>query len=1422
MWNGYVYGLDVGSTTAKLVILDLDFRVHHESGERTYGKPLETACRLLEAIPRNLYPDQGARIIYTGTAGRLLLDVLGGDFINEIIAHTTAAIHFYPHVRTILDMGGQDTKLMTLSPGADQRPQIEDFSLNNLCAAGTGSFLDQQAERLGLTIQQFSELATRSDNPARLAGRCTVFAKSDMIHLQQNAVPDCDIVAGLCMAVVRNLKATLTRGKRLRAPMVFQGGVAANLGVQAALRSVFSLGRDELVIPSHHRTMGAIGAALYAMQQGEENLTFRGLDALRSHLMSRPARVKRHSVLAPPSNRQKDDKAFMVQAGASNPVFACRDADLDPVQGILGIDVGSVSTKMVVIEPLRGEVIASYYGPTAGHPLDALQYGLGALNQDLPAGVRITAVGTTGSGRHLAGDFVGADAVINEITAQAEAAVFLDPKVDTIFEIGGQDSKYISLQNGTVVDFMMNRACAAGTGSFLEEQAGRLGIGLEDFGDLALSARSPVKMGERCTVFMESDLVHYLQQGVSTPDLVAGLSYSIVQNYLNKVVEERPVGKRIFYQGATALNLGVVAAFEAILGRKIIVPPNCNLTGAMGAALLAGKAKKEVSAFRGFDITATPYEMRTFECTACPNQCSISQVKVSGRRPLFYGGRCERYERGVHTRQKELPDLVERRQEALLDDCYQTLEEARSCPRGAVGLPLALLFHEWLPFFSAFFKELGFGPVISGPTTKALIRLGVENVVNEPCFPVKVAHGHVLTLIQAGVERIFFPSFIDLPGHGKGPAQVCPYVQGFPYTLSASVDFSAHDTEFLSLPLRIGGKAGIGRKIIRDLAHLFQTSRRQVTRGVEAGWMAQRRFNERTRKLGDDVISRLSDGDRAVVLVGRPYNALDPGSNLDLHRKLRRLGMTVLPMDALPLEAYFDQVPEIESMYWSYGQKILSAGAAIRDNPHLDCVYVTNFGCGPDSFLLHFFREILGDKPFLEIEIDEHSADAGALTRLEAFLDTVGAKKSGKKSHKINSEDPVEGIEKKRPTMSHAPIHLLKQRTIYLPHMSDHAYALAAAITACGGHAEVLFPSDEESVTIGLEHTSGKECYPAILTTGDMIKLTRRADFSPEKAAFFMPSGGGPCRFGQYHRLHRRVLNNMGLGEVPIYTPVQDISLYDELGIMGKGFSRLAWQGIVAVDLLDRLTRSIRPYALDQQGVDRLYSHSLERLCAAVSDKQSLAPILHDIRQSYEKVKVQRRRDPVVVGIVGEIYTRVNPYANAFLVRELEALGVEVWLPTVSEWIFYINFTARRRAWRSRSWREYMKQTLENHVQVKDVQRLEAAMGPLPGGREPLTKDLLAWAAPFVSDEFEGETVLSVGKAVEYLHLGVAGLINVMPFSCMPGNIVNAILTSVRARVGSRPFLALSCDGQQNTGRRLRLEAFAHQAKKNGFSPAGQ
>jgi predicted CoA-substrate-specific enzyme activase len=1392
MTDKFVFvGIDIGSISANTVVLDGERNILEEDYTRTKGEPLETACKILSDLIDRYGQDSIKLVAATGMGGKLIAPLIGAVFTNEVIAQAKATEVFHPEVKTVIEMGGQDAKIILLAPdGAKGRVRMEDFQMNSVCAAGTGSFLDQQATRLGLTIEEFGRLALKSKNPPRVAGRCSVFAKSDMIHLQQIATPDYDIVAGLCYAVARNFKATIGKGKNFKRPVAFQGGVAANPAVRKAFKDVLELSDSEYIVPEHFASMGALGAVFTSLDRDELG-AFKGLEALNEYIHAGRKQEKSLEKLKTPADHPSQTETstgYRLERGNKVDVY-------------LGLDVGSTSTNVVLIDG-GGRLVAKRYLMTEGRPIEAVRTGLDSVWKECGNYVNVVGVGTTGSGRYLTGDFVGADVVRNEITAQATAAAAIDPEVDTIFEIGGQDSKYISLNDGVVVDFEMNKVCAAGTGSFLEEQAERIGINIKkEFSDLALNCDRPAPMGDRCTVFIESDMLHHQQRGVAKDGIVAGLSYSIVHNYLNRVVGDRRIGDRIFCQGGTAANLGVVAAFEKVTGKKITVPVHHDVTGAIGAAILAMREKDphKKTSFKGFDLSRKKYTLSSFECKDCSNLCEVRKVDMEGEEPLHYGSRCEKYDvNRAESKENPLPDLY-REREKLLFSSYKGKNPGKDAP--VVGIPRILMIYELYPFWKAFFNELGYKVRLSSPTNKPIIREGVERIVAETCFPVKVSHGHIQDLIDKGVRKIFLPSIVNMKPakEGHNHTVLCPYVQTMPYLSGAAFDFDGLGVEVLKPVIHFNQREAGLKKEFYEFGKTLRRGKRAVDRALNAAFNAQDEFGKSLIARGKEVVEGLGQGDTALVIVGRSYNTIDSGLNLEIPKKLRDMGVLAIPFDMLPVDEVIDDEMARE-MYWKNGQRILAVAKLLKNDPRLFAVYITNFGCGPDSFITHFFKEISSGKPFLQLEIDEHSADAGAITRCEAFLDSLRNIKDKRVSVRKEKEAT------RRKTLA---------KKIYVPNMSDGSYALAAAFEACGIEAEVIPEPDSESLRLGRAYTSGRECYPNILTTGDMVKMTRRPDFDPEKSAFFMPSSKGPCRFGQYNRYHRLILDELGLSQVPVYAPDQDGTFYKELGMVDGNFSRLGWWGIAAVDLLEKMLRETRPYEKTPGMTERVYWECIHKVCSAIRAKRFPAEELSYAREAFGKIPTLKPGTKPVIGVVGEIYVRSNRFSNENIVLTLESLGAEVRVPPVGEWIYYTNFFSKRRNWQRRQYGDYFRAVINDFFQRLDEKKMENIIdGDLRGGHEPKTRQILDKAAPYLPETFEGEAVLSVGKVMDYILKGAHGIINVMPFTCMPGTVVNGILKKVREEDINTPFINMVYEGIADTNTNTRLEAFVHQARE--------
>ena len=953
--------------------------------QRLQGSPIQSTFDMLKEFYEHVPEQEVEGIRVTGSGSQLIAKILGIYFENEFRAIAKGTRVFYPQVRTVFEMGGEASKYMRLEPTSkSEYLGIVDYETSGDCAAGTGSFIDQQASRLLYTVEEVGPAACGASCAARIAGRCSVFAKTGMMHAQQKGYSTDQILRGLCDAVARNFKSSIVKGRQVTKPAAFIGAVAVNDGVRNALRQAFKLEESDFLVPELYCWLGAVGAAMFEAEEWRKR-TFKSIHQLQQHAAS------------------KKDFAFSDPLLMSN-VVLLRDrvkatgrqrTNGHKIEAYLGIDVGSVSTNLVATDA-EGNVLHEIYLRTQGRPIEVVDRGLAEIEAELGDVLDIRGVGTTGSGRELIGELVGADTVNDEITAHKTGATHVCRQlgmemVDTIFEIGGQDSKFISINDGVVVDFTMNEACAAGTGSFLEEQAEKMGVAIkEEFARRALASTSPARLGERCTVFMERDVTGLMHKGAEVDDLCAGLAYSVALNYLNRVVRGRRIGNVIFFQGGTAYNDAVAAAFSQILGKPIIVPPHNGVVGAIGMALIARdrmKTSGRPSRFRGYSLHRVNYTAREFVCHACSNLCDMKEFNIEGERS-YWGDKCsDKFRKRARTdRQPVIEDLLDYRDKLL--------EESWTGPRGGrptVGIPRSMYFYDRFPFWCAYFQELGFDVLVSSSTDRKIAALGEELTVAEPCFPVKLAHGHVQELLDHGADYILLPNAINSEApESKVDSHLCPWNQTLPFVVRAVPQLENVREKFLAPTVHFRFGRTHVEKELGDFARGLKIPRRTSDRAVMAAYAAQGAFTDALLEAGAQALRTLHEtGEPALVLVGRAYNLYDRSGNCDIPRKLRTLyGANVIPMDFLPLD--LEDITEVNpNMYWNSGRKILAAAKLTRHYRNLHLVYITNFKCGPDSYIKSFMQEASG-KPSLVLQFDGHSNDAGFITRCEAYLDSKG------------------------------------------------------------------------------------------------------------------------------------------------------------------------------------------------------------------------------------------------------------------------------------------------------------------------------------------------------------------------------------------------------------------------------------------------
>ena len=1121
----YALGIDIGASSVKLVL------IHDDAVAAAWDGPChpglaEVLREGLQALP--IPEAEPVSICAVDSNADLLQCALPGlPTIGTIPAVAEGVRALYPDAGCIIEIGSQSARFIT---NLQERAPV--FSVNEHCAGGTGSFFEDQMTRLGMTIEDFSALTEQAAQIPRISGRCAVFAKSDIVHRQQEGVTTPDILLGLCYAMIRNYKATVVRNLPVKKPMVFCGGVTRNAGVIRAIRDVFELSEGELLVPEEALYMGALGAANAAVRaaarRGSDSPAGTAAPAGNSsrtasaggaflctagELLSAVETVS-HSAHLAGEHLQHLALAPDEQSLLCDPV----PTGVIPTEGcFLGIDIGSTSTDLVLTGP-DGELVDFQYLRTAGNSERAVRKGLSSIRSRFGE-VPIRGVAVTGSGRERIGRMIGADVVRDEITAQARGAAACVPDVDTVFEIGGQDSKYISLKDGEVVDFQMNKICAAGTGSFVEEQSARMGIPLKDFGQKALQAEQPTALGERCTVFIETAISASAAAGASEEDLCAGLCHSIVRNYLHKVVGSKRVGERIVLQGGVAYNPGIVAAFQSACGGRVTVNPYFAISGAYGAALMAQEAVGTApSRFRGYDFDDAPQ-------TAKGSDRQIQQNKA------FFG----------------------KARELLLEGYTGEIDPRKK----TVGVPYCLMIHRFFPMANAFFQSLGYNVLLSDSSNEETVRLSQLKAEGETCYPVKLMYGHMQQLIDRHVDYIFMPSIHTIKhetshvAHNYG----CVYMQTAPRSIARALKLEEKGITLLNpeFDLDFGQQAmamsmvGIGSKILGKPKPL-------CLKAMMSGAAAVKKHGAAVEEQGRQLLASIRPEDKVLVLITRNYGVSDPILNMGIPQLLLERGCKVITLSHLPGHD-LDISAEYPNLYWPFGQHIISGAKLIAHHPNLYAVYLTNHGCGPDSMLTHLFRKEMGDKPYLQIEVDEHFSPVGVITRIEAFLNTL--------SHRPAAALPADFDIKKvdiRPTpVTAAPV---KGIPLYLQANGAYSPFLEAYCRRLGFDARTLPAITDHALALGRAETSAKEYLPFTAMFGSVLAQCESMakhdsaarsgpDLSaaaPDKSAAAPASDGVPVQFlvpqtlgaeadGEYAQVIQTILERRGFSNAIIDAP---------------------------------------------------------------------------------------------------------------------------------------------------------------------------------------------------------------------------------------------------------------------------------------------
>jgi len=1400
-------GINIGSTSLKMVLAEEGRPIWFSSTphEGDFGaaakKLLEEGSAFMPQTP------SGIPTLVTGNEGRFMFDAAG---TLEPLCVEAALKALSLAADAVVSMGGEDLIVYSL----DKSGKIVNNFSGNKCASGTGEFLKQQLARMDMTLDDIEKVSD-SAKVYPLSTRCSVFMKSDCTHrLNKREATKDDIVLSLSDVMAVKVIDFLKRAKVTSGRVVLTGGITLNRHIIRFIRE--KAPNIEFIIPQTAPVFEALGAAVLATASG--------------------------TPLPPVEKLLKPNEIRFAPLGAlrdwTSKVRSFDKAGGKVISGrkyILGVDGGSTTTKACLVDMETDEIVASHYGRTHGDPVKALKECLAIIQDKVVAdtgskAIDIRLVSTTGSSREILGVFLETPGVYNEIIAHSVGTTYFDSGVETIFEIGGQDAKYVLLKNGVPIDYAMNEACSAGTGSFLEESAaGDLSIhSAKDIGPIALNADAPLKFGEHCSAFINSDIRKAVQQGASRENITAGIVCSIVANYLNRVVGNRTIGGKIFLQGGVAKNPAVPLAFAMLLDKEILVPPSPELMGCFGVALLSkrkhadGLLEERPVVIDDLLNREIGYE-RVFTCQACENLCPIqvlsiasSDSKESASRKYMFGGRCNKYT-NMRKQVKDVPvfDYVEKRQKMIFEEYAAPLGENKK-RNYTVGIPRAFSTHTLYPLYSWFFHELGIKTFLSSEVAHE----GVARAESTYCFPAEIAHGAVQDCLNKGADFVLLPHFRDMPSYEeKVHANFCPITQGLPYYIEKA--FPDVDKKKW-LPLVVSFKFGEEKAL-----ELFQVMNEKLGIGEEETKAAfekalakQNEYLAAAKKMGIEALEDARKADRPVIAVlGRPYNAFTPEANMGIPRKFTTRGYSIVPFDILP----FDDEEIFSNMYWYYGQQDVKAASLLKKEDNVYITFVTNFSCAPDSFILHYLKWIMGQKPFLVLELDSHSADAGVDTRVEAFLDIIDgyrAKKSELETERFDNGwkfvyDPSASSPEDQLRLDNAKsgekvrIRSNKRVKILLSNMGAISTEyMGAAVRSFGINAEALPVATGKTIQIARSHASGKECVPSHLVLGSALQFFWSEKYRKDELyLLFVPITTGPCRTGQYYIFYENLFKDLRLENVVVFILSADNS-YNELG---PGFAKEMWKGLVLSDYLKDIQNSLLTVAADPVSATAAYEKSWRNVMHAVEHKpKDLWKELTNVARDLKKVPLKKKvSDCPKVLVVGEIYVRRDDFAVGELTELMSERGIVVKVAGISEWIHYLDFVREyalnkllklrkpgRRLF-SKPWRDLRILEIEDwwkHSIEKKVISILGPTGLIPETPHDMHKIMEYTQEHFVNLELNSEIAVSSGSAAAAMEAGYSGIVNISPFACLIGRVIEGLFTPW-ARERNYPILSVEVDG---------------------------
>ncbi|MBP2033664.1 putative CoA-substrate-specific enzyme activase [Clostridium algifaecis] len=1359
MKNLFHVGLDVGSTTVKIVVSDIKDSVIYSKYQRHFSDIKSTIAKVIKEAYEKL-KDSDITIMVTGSGGLSVSKWLNIPFIQEVVACTNTIERFIPKTDVAIELGGEDAKITFFDAGIDQR-------MNGTCAGGTGAFIDQMASLLQTDAMGLNELAKNYKVIYPIAARCGVFAKTDIQPLLNEGAAKEDIAVSVFQSVVNQTISGLACGKTIKGNVAFLGGPLYFLSeLRKRFIDTLKLTKDQVIFPKNSQLFVAHGAAI-SSKDGEIK-SFESLIDRLGHLndfVSDDVQTLRPLFI---------DENELSEFKKRHATSVVKRKDLNNYSGncYLGIDAGSTTTKAVLIDE-EGTLLYSFYGSNHGNPLNASIKILKDVYSKLPKTCKIANSAVTGYGEGLIKAALSMDIGEVETVSHYKAAEFFQPGVDFILDIGGQDMKCIKVKDGVIDNIMLNEACSSGCGSFIETFANSLNMKIEDFAKAAESSKMPVDLGSRCTVFMNSKVKQAQKEGLSVGDISAGLSYSVIKNALFKVIKIRDpkaLGKKIIVQGGTFYNDAVLRAFELISEREVIRPDIAGLMGAFGAAIISKERFEE-----GYESTLLKLEeLESFHtevnmrrCGKCANNCLLTINEFSDGNKFISGNRCERGA-GVENAHSDIPNIFDYKYKRIFNYIPLKKEEAI---RGQVGIPRVLNLYENYPFWFTFFTKLKFRVEISPRSTKRLYSLGMETIPSESaCYPAKLVHGHIMSLVNRGVKFIFYPC---IPYEQKEQAEAdnhynCPMVTSYPEVIKNNMDVLAEqNVDFRNPFLPLDNKNRLIKRLTEELS-AFNISEKEIKGAVEAAYAEDRKVKQDIKNKGKEVVEYLNKtGKKGIVLAGRPYH-IDPEINHGIPNIITSYGMAVLTEDSV---ASFGEVerPLRVVDQWVYHSRLYAAASFVAKQNNLELIQLNSFGCGLDAVTTDQTQEILNryEKLYTVLKIDEVS-NLGAITirirSLKAALDERNA--SGFKPHKITEVDKKVIFTKE----------MRKKHTILCPQMAPiHFQFIEEAFNASGYKLKILPSVDKKAVDEGLKYVNNDACYPSIMVVGQIIEALKSGKYDIDNTSVLISQTGGGCRATNYIGFIRKALKEAGMEKVPVIS-LNVVGMEKNPGFkISPGLVNKSIMGLIYGDLFMRVLYRVRPYEKIPGSANMLYNNWIEKCKENVrnGNHNEFKKNIYAIVEDFDNLEISDIKKPKV-GVVGEILVKFHPTANNNIVHVLESEGAEAVVPDLTDFLLYCAYDAKFK-------HEYLSGTLGSSILkgagIKFIEHFRKHM-------KNALKNSKRFSPPSQIEELAdgASQVLSLGnqtgegwfltaEMIELIKSGTKNIVCMQPFACLPNHV---------------------------------------------------